>query len=168
MELIQHTINWAKGEILEAIIMAVFGALIVVCSLLFWKFGATPYAKAMIVPLLVVGSIPLLTGISVVSTNSNRIAEYQAMWQENPQAFTIAEKQRVESFDAIFKYSYPGAMLFTIGGAILFFVLSSPLGKAISLAMMVLGLMAYVIDHFAAERAAIYLEYIEQAMAYEK
>ena len=165
MELIQHTINWAKGEILEAIIMGIFGALIVVCSLLLWKFGTTPNAKTLFIPLLIVGCIPLLSGISGVITNKNRIPEYEAAWQQDKQSFIMAEKERVEGFDAIFKYTYPGSLILVMGGAILFFLLGSPQWKAISLAMMVMGLMAYFIDHFAAERADIYLEHIKKALS---
>jgi glycerol uptake facilitator-like aquaporin len=160
MEFIQHTINWTKGEILEATIMAIFGAIIVICSVLFWKFGQTPYAKALVIPLLVVGFIPLFMGISGVITNKNRISLYEQTWQQNNYEFVKSEKKRVEGFDEIFKYSYPGAFILIVGGAILFFILSSPNWKAISLSLMVLGLMAYFIDHFAAERADIYLKHI--------
>lgn len=51
-----------------------------------------------------------------------------------------------------------------IGGAILFFILKTSTGKAISLTMMCLGLMTYFIDHFAKERADMYLEYINSAL----
>lgn len=164
MELIQHTINWAKGEILEATIMGVFGALIVLCSALLWKFGNTPYARALIIPLFVIGCIPLLMAIPGIINNKKRILDYRQAWKQDHHQFILKEKQRVEGFDQIFKYSYPAAIILVIGGAILFFLLSSAQWKAISLAMMVLGLMAYFIDHFAAERAKIYLKHIENAL----
>lgn len=164
MEFIQHTINWAKGEIFEATIMGVIGALIVLCSILFWKYGNTPSAKAMTIPLLVVGSIPLIMGISGVITNKKRISVYEEAYQKDKESFVLSEKERVESFDNIFKYSYPAAIILVISGAILFFLLSSPNWKAISLALMMLGLMAYFLDHFAAERAEIYLTHIENEL----
>lgn len=164
MELIHHTTNWLKGEILEAIIMSIFGVLIIISGLLFWKFGTTPYAKALIIPLLIVGSIPFFTGISNVITNKNRMEIYKQAWEKDNHQFILTEKERVESFDQIFKYSYPAAIIFVIGGAILFFVVNSPNWKAISLAMMILGLMAYFIDLFAAKRAEIYLNHINNAL----
>ncbi|WP_196890246.1 hypothetical protein [Aureivirga sp. CE67] len=164
MEFIQHTKNWAKGEIIEAIIMAIFGALIVLCSFFLWKFGNTPFEKALIIPLFVVGFIPLFMGISGAISNKNRITEYQKEWEKNKIEFIKTEKKRVESFDQIFKYSYPGAFIFLVGGAILFFLIKTPTWKAISLAMMTLGLMAYFIDHFAAERADIYLKHINKTI----
>ncbi|NOU59647.1 hypothetical protein [Marinifilum caeruleilacunae] len=164
MEFVQHSINWAKGETTEAIITAIFGLLIVICSLAFWKFGNTPNGKALIIPLLIVGIIPLFFGISGAISNNNRIEAYQQAWQENPQKFMQDEKLRVERFDQIFKYTYPMAITLSIGGAILFFLLGSPNWKAISLAMMTMGLMAYFIDHFAAERAEIYLKQIKESI----
>lgn len=164
MELINHTINWVKGEILEASIMAGFGALIIVCAILFMRFGDTPYARSLVLPLLIVGSIPLVFGISGVISNRNGIPYYKEAWQQDKHQFVLAEKERVEGFDQIFKYSYPAAFIFVVGGAIMFFLLGTPNWKAISLALMTLGLMAYFIDYFAAERADIYLNHIRQAL----
>lgn len=164
MNLIQHTIDWAKGEIVEAIIMAIFGGIIVLCSVLLWKYGSTPFGKGLIIPLLIVGIIPLFSGISGAITTKNRIEQYQVSWEKNPKAFIQSEKERVEGFDEIFKYTYPMAIILTIGGAILFFVLGSPTWKGISLAMMTMGLMTYYIDHFAKERADMYMEHIERAL----
>ena len=164
MEFIEHTINWAKGEIQEAIIMGIVGLLIIVSALLFWKFGNTPNAKALVLPLLVVGLLPFVNSFSGVNSNNKRIVEYTQQYMANPPAFIKAEKERVESFDEIFKYTYPMAIILTIGGAILFFLFGSPTWKAISLAMMSLGLMTYFIDHFAAERAEIYLQQINKAL----
>lgn len=164
MDLIEHTVHWAKGEITEAIAMAAFGAIIVTSAVLLWKLGGTPYSKALVVPLLVVGAIPLLMGISGAISNQNRLPEFRKAWEQNPEAFVQQEKTRVEGFDQIFKYSYPGAVILTVGGAVLFFLLASPQWKAVSLAVMTLGLMAYFIDHFAAERAAIYLKHIHKAL----
>lgn len=165
MELLNHTLNWVRGEILEAKIMASAGLVITICSLLFWKFGTTPNAKSMVIPLLVVGLIPLIFGISGAFSNQKSIEHYQNAWKQDSTAYALSEKQRVEGFDSIFKYSYPFAIICVTGGAILFFLISSPTSKAISLALMMLGLMAYLIDHFAAERADIYLREIEKSLA---
>lgn len=160
MELIEHTTNWVKGEILESVIMGSVGALILIASILFWKFGNTPYARAMVVPLLVVGLIPFVMGIAGGYSNYQNISAYESQWKENPEAFVQAEKARVEGFADIFRVTYPMALILTIGGAILFFLIESPNWKAISLAMMLMGLMAYFIDHFARERGDMYYEYI--------
>lgn len=164
MEFIDCTINWAEGEILEAIIIGVFGAIIVLCGLLFWKFGTTPNAKSLIIPLIIIGCIPLFNGVFGALNNKNRISTYKTQWEQNQEEFVRAEYKRVKGFDDIFKYTYPLAIILTVGGAVLFFVLGSSIWRAISLAMITLGLMTYYIDHFASERAEIYLEQIEQEL----
>lgn len=164
MEFIKHTTNWVNGEIFEATIMSIMGVLIILCSLLFWKFGTTPYAKSLVIPLLIVGLIPLVNGLFSVQNNKSNLSKYELSWQEDEHQFLLSEQKRVKSFDDIFKYSYPFAIFMTIGGAILFFLIKSPTWKAISLAMMCLGLMAYFIDYFAKERADIYLEHIEEKL----
>ena len=163
MEFIQYTLNWIKGEIFESATIAFFGFLIVTCSILCWKLGSTPYARSLVIPLLVTGLIPLVMGIGGVITNKNRIDSYQIAWKQDSQKFILTEKERVENFDKIFKYSYPFAFISVITGAILFFLINSAHWKAISLSMMMLGLMAYFVDHFAAERAEIYLNHIKSA-----
>ena len=164
MEFIDNTINWVKGEIIEATIICVFGAIIVLSGLLFWKFGTTQHAKSLIIPLIFIGTIPLLNGVIGIINNKNRIPSYELHWKQNQEEFIKTEYKRVKGFDNIFKYTYPLAIILTIGGTILFFVLNSSNWKAISLAMMTLGLMTYYIDHFASERAEIYLEQIEKEL----
>ena len=164
MEFIQYTLNWIKGEIFESAIIAFVGLLIVVSSMLFWILGSTPYARALVIPLLIAGLIPLVMGVTGVITNKNKIKSYQMAWEQDSQKFILTEKERVESFDKIFKYTYPFAIIFVIIGAILFFLIYSAHWKAISLTMMLIGLMAYFVDHFAAERAEIYLNHIKSAL----
>ena len=164
MELIQHTQNWVKGELLGSISMGVMGFLIVAAGLLLWRYGTTPYAKAMIIPLLIVGMIPFVMGIAGSYTNSTRMTGYEQQWQADKSSFVASEKERVEGFDNIFKFTYPMAAIFTIGGAILFFVFSSATLKSICLAVMILGMQVYVLDYFAAQRAETYLQYIDLAL----
>lgn len=165
MDFIQHTFNWIKGEILEGTIITIVGFIIISTAFLFWKFGNTPNAKALIIPLLITGLIPLVLGIAGIYSYKTRIPEYTSRWEQNPGKFIQAEKERVEGFDNIFKYSYPAAIIMVVGGAILFFLFKSPNIKAISLALMLMGIMAYFIDFFAAERAGSYLKEIN---SYEK
>ena len=54
MDIINHSINWCKGEIFEGKMSLLFGAIILVVSLAYWKFGSTDAAKAIFFPLLTV------------------------------------------------------------------------------------------------------------------
>jgi hypothetical protein len=160
MSFIEHTVNWSKGEILESTITGIAGFLVLIAGILFWKFGDTANAKALILPLVIVGLLITATGTFGVISNKARIKTFQQEYEKSPTSFVQLEKKRVEGFDNIFKYSYPAAIILVIAGAILFFVFKSPNLKAISLALMIVGLFAYFIDFFAAERADIYYQEI--------
>ena len=163
MDLIQHTLQWTKGEILEATIFGVFGLTVIICGILFWTLGNTPNAKAMVIPLLVVGLFYTIAGVSGVIRNNQRIHQYQAAYQKDPVQFVEIEKTRVKGFDTIFKVTYPLAAAFILAGLLLFLFLGGPHIKAIGLALILLGLSVYTIDHFAAERADIYYQHILNA-----
>ena len=48
MDFVQHSIDWAKGEIFEATLIAAFGLLTILAGVLFWKLGKSPNAKAVV------------------------------------------------------------------------------------------------------------------------
>ena len=48
MNLVQHSINWVRGEIFEMVLISVAGIALIAAGIAFWKFGATPLAKAML------------------------------------------------------------------------------------------------------------------------
>jgi hypothetical protein len=62
MNFIEHTVNWCTGEIFEGKMIAMFGITVIIISIAFWKTGTTPFAKAIVVPLLVVGLLSATAG----------------------------------------------------------------------------------------------------------
>ena len=71
MEFIQHTINWVRGEILESVVFGAFGFITLIISIVFWRFGKTPSAKGMIIPLLVIGLFYFIAGQSIYTEINN-------------------------------------------------------------------------------------------------
>ncbi len=69
MELINHTLNWTRGEIFEGLIIAISGVATLCCTFLFWKLGTTPNAKAFVIPLLVFALLLAATGASMMISN---------------------------------------------------------------------------------------------------
>ena len=165
MEFIQHTINWCKGEIVEGSMVALWGALIVIVSTLFRKFGATPFTKAMFVPLLVVGLLCLIVGGSLVVNNNRRIIAYQKAYEINPREFIQSEKERTDNFIKWYPYTmYITAVIIMVGiGCYLFW--ASAWGRAIGLSLLLLGLSVLFLDSFSEERADIYHQAIVNELA---
>ena len=48
MEFINHTIDWCKGEIFEGRMILLLGIFVLAVSLVYWKFGSTPQAMALL------------------------------------------------------------------------------------------------------------------------
>ena len=164
MEFIEHTVAWCRGEIFEGRLLALFGAVVVTLGLLFWRFGSTPGAKAMFVPLLAVGALGLAVGLSMNFSNQSRIDTYRAAYAENPAAFVQSERERTEAFIEWYPYTMYSFAVITILGLAVYLWRPTPLGRAIGLATLVLGLGVLFLDHFSEERADGYHTQIVQQL----
>lgn len=164
MEFFQHTLQWIKGEIIEASVVLFSGILMIVSSGLLYKFNNTLHGKSLIIPLAVIGLLLATSGIFGIINNNKRISTYTKAYNQNEKEFLLSEKTRVENFDTIFKYTYPISAILVIAGAILFFTTKNTNLKAVYLGFITIGFAAYYIDYFAFERAKIYLNHIKNHM----
>ncbi len=156
MEFIEHAVGWCRGEIFEGRMLALFGASVVALALAFWKLGSTPSARSMFLPLLCVGAVALVVGISMDLSNQARIPAYRAAYAENATGFLESELQRTEAFIRWYPYTmYTFSVVILLGCAI-FLRKPTPLGRAIGLATIILGLSVLFLDHFSEERAEDY------------
>lgn len=160
MEFIHHTINWTKGEIFEGIIIAIFGAIVVIFSFIFWKFGLTPGAKALFIPLLVVGLVFVGSGIAMNYTNKKRIVEFKETYKNDPENFVKQEKKRVKDFQYLYTLTKILATVFFALAMVFFWFTKNHYLQAIGIALILFGLSGLVIDYFSQERADTYYEII--------
>ena len=159
MNFYQYTQNWLKGELFEGTIILITGIVLIIIALLFWKFGSTPNAKSLIIPVLVVGLLFSLGIGSMMISNQKRIAQFEEAYQDNPKAFILSEKQRVEDFQVLYKYSVGFAAISFLLTIIAFGFFENRIFQSICIALMIISVSLIIIDHFSKERAAIY--YIE-------
>ena len=152
------------GEIFEGRMLALFGAVIVTLALVFWRMGSTPSARAMFVPLLIVGVLALVVGLSMNFSNQARIGKYSAAYAESPTAFVQAERERTESFIRWYPYTMYTFSVIIILALGVFLWKPTPLGRAIGLATVLLGLAVLFLDHFSEERAEGYHTQIMQEL----
>lgn len=164
MNLIKHTLQWCKGEIFEGKMIFLFGILLLLITLSFWKFGFTINAKALVIPVLLLSILHIGTGVVMVYSNSTKQEKFVAQYKENPENFKQKEIKRTNGF---VKY-YPLTRYFSIGliliGFLLFLLLYNPVWKSIGLCVMVVGFSVIVIDYFSEERAFTY----QNALLHEK
>ena len=160
MNFIEHTVNWCTGEIFEGKMIALFGIAVIAISIAFWKIGTTPFAKAIVVPLLIVGLLSATAGSFMVVNNNKRIVSYKAAYQENPTAFVQNEKERTDDFIKWYPYTMYIMSAIIIVGISSYLFLGGAWGRAIGLALILLSLSLLSIDHFSEERAETYHQHI--------
>lgn len=156
MSFIQHSIAWARGEIFEASIMGGVGLLLLVIAFLYWRIGSTPGAKAMILPLLAVGLILGVAGISGRSGNQKHIERCEALEPDALPEFVRAEKERVEGFESLYNFTMILAPICFAAACIIFWLTLNPHARGVAVALLLIGASGLVIDLFAKERGDIY------------
>lgn len=164
MELIQHTMHWIKGELFEAKLIVVFAILTILAGFLFWKIGTTPNAKALFIPLLVVGAIYASIGGGMLYSNPKRMVELPQSYQQNKVEFVKSEKQRVDDFQYGYKVSKIVATVFFLATLLIFWITKNPTWMGIGIALTYFALAGLVVDYFSQERADIYYKAILEAI----
>lgn len=153
---IQHTINWVTGEIFEAKIFGFFGLLIVICSAVFWKLSQAAIARALPVPLLVIGIFILCTAVINVSLNKKRIHNFTEAYKADKTLFIIQEKKRVEDFQYLYKISIAIACVCFLLAACFFVFTNNDQLKGVGISLFIFGLTCLVVDYFSKKRASVY------------
>ena len=159
MSFYQHTQNWFSGELFEGKIILISGIIITIVSLIIWKFGTTPNAKSLIIPLMVIGLLFSIGIISMMINYPKRMEQAEQSYQKNEKEYILAEKKRVEDFQVLYKYSVAFAALSFSLTIIAFGFVENRVFQSICIGLMIVSVSLIIIDHFSKERAGIY--YIE-------
>lgn len=164
MNFYQYTHNWLRGELFEGTLILIAGIILVVIALLFWSFGSAPNAKSLIIPIFVVGMLFSLGIGSMMISNQKRVAQFEKAFHDNPKEFIKSEKQRVEDFQVLYKYSVGFAALSFLLTIIAFGFLENRIFQSICIALMIISVSLIIIDHFSKERSQIYYTEILKAL----
>ena len=160
MNFIQHTIEWYKGEVFEALLSFGFGIFIIILGIIFGRFGSTEGAQAMVIPLVVIGIIIGGSGAYNAYSNQKKIEELRNNSPSYTTEFIQSEKERVERFQYLYTFTKFLATGLFASALLIFFFVSNKNGLAIAITMIIMGLSGLVIDFFSKERADIYYEII--------
>jgi len=158
MSALDHALAWVQGERMEGAAAGVLAALLVVSAGMLWKFAVTPAARALIVPLLVVGVLIVANGIASEIRNVRRIDAFNEAHARDPVAFVEREIARVEGFMGWYLYTFAAGSELIVGGLATFLLAPAPTLKGIGLTMIVIGIAALFFDFFSKARANLYLE----------
>ncbi|WBX98946.1 manganese efflux pump [Chryseobacterium gambrini] len=157
----QNTIDWYNGEIFEGKFILAFGLFLILTALLFYFLGNTPAAKALLIPMLVIGIFFSITGANMIRSNGKQKQEAAKKYEQNPKEFINAEIKRVDDFQYLYPMSIAISLAcFLIAIALLYFTQNVNL-KAIAISLLLFGMAFAVIDYFSKERATIYYEQLK-------
>lgn len=161
--MIQNTINWYNGEIFEGKFILGFGFFLILTALLFYFLGNTPAAKALLIPMLVIGLFFSITGANMIYSNGKQKQEIVKRYERNPKEFINTEIKRVNDFQYLYPMSIAISLsCFLIAVALLYFTQNIYL-KAIAISLILFGMAFAVIDYFSKERATIYYEQLKSS-----
>ena len=161
MDIMQNTINWYNGEIFEGKFILGFGLFLILTALLFYFLGNTPTAKALLIPMLVIGMFFSITGANMIRSNGKQKQEIAKKYEQNPKEFINAEIKRVDDFQYLYPMSIAISLAcFLIAIALLYLTQNIHL-KAIAISLILFGMAFAVIDYFSKERATIYYEQLK-------
>lgn len=161
--MIQNTINWYNGEIFEGKFILGFGFFLILTALLFYFLGNTPAAKALLIPMLIIGLFFSITGANMIYSNGKQKQEIVKRYEQNPKEFINTEIKRVNDFQYLYPMSIAISLAcFLIAIALLYFTQNIYL-KAIAISLILFGMAFAVIDYFSKERATIYYEQLKSS-----
>jgi len=97
MDILKASTDWAKAELFSTPFFILFGVVFLAASLGFWQLGKTELARAYIIPTLVAGTLLLIIGIGLFSTNKSRITQFERAYNSDTSTFVASELERTES-----------------------------------------------------------------------
>lgn len=164
MNFFQHTTAWIKGELVEAALILGFGMVTLLVSFLCWRLGSTPNAKALLIPLLLIGLIYSSIGASMLVSNTNRLTEFKQRFDQGSTAFIQTEKKRVDEFQYGYTISKLVATVCFPLTLLIFWLSRNPTWQGIGLGLACFALAGLVVDYFSQERADTYYKAILAAL----
>lgn len=156
MEFFQHTQEWIQGEMFESICIAIGGITLLSIALACFLLGSTANTTALSIPFAIIGFILLLGGVMMYRENVKRMTEFSERFIANETAFVTTEKERVATFDAMYKSGKIMTLAFFTLGLLLTYFMKNPYLKSIGISLLFLGISIVLIDHFSKERAQTY------------
>lgn len=164
MNFYNYTSSWLKGELFESKMIIAFGVATIIASLLFFKIGTTPNARALFIPLLLTGIIYAAIGGNMLYSNTKRMQEMPIQFQQNNTTFANVERQRVEAFQYQYKISKAVATICLLATLFIFWYTKNSTWQGIAIGLSYFALAGLVVDYFSEERATIYYQEILKLM----
>lgn len=161
MELINHTTQWVKGEVLQGRIGFSIGVLIAIAFLYFANFQQS-FSKGMILPFIILQAILLGYSGFQMAMRPKHIEKVSQEIQANPKNAVQMEIEKSKKDDKVYSMiKILWAVLFVVS-LLLFFVLKNDFGKGMSLGFVIFFVIAFIFDSLLHFRLKMYLSALLQ------
>jgi len=164
MTFIEHNLNWVKGEIFQASMLAIWGTLLVLMAAFFWKYDHTATTKALIGPFLIVGLFWGITGSTSLYVNNQRIDTYSLEFENEPGAFVNQERKRVDGLLGMYRYLLIGWSVMILAGVLIFMLWGGNYGRAVGLGLILFGITGFMADPISERNAYVYNDAINKEL----
>lgn len=160
MEIINYSIDWARGEVFSAKVIALLSVFVLLCAAGFYFWGKTSIARAYWLPLALSSVFLMIVAGGLYFTNHPRITTFQEQYRENPKQFVKSELERTAKSDNdlnLIVYAILPAIV--IGCGIFCIVLTgNPTARVWLIVLMMLGAFLMAVDSNTKARNAEYHE----------
>ena len=136
--------------------LVIFGVLVTLLALYFWKLGNTPTSRVLVIPFLVVGFFWAIVPGAGLFRNKVRLEAFRAEHKKDPAAFVESERKRVEGFMGWYRPLTIGWAVLLVVGLGLFHFWGGNLGRAIGLAVILFGVAGLMVDYTSEQNAHKY------------
>jgi len=161
MDLLEHTAQWAKGDMLQGRIMLGIGLLLLVAAVAIFKSNHL-FFKGTLIPLGLLLVIMMGYGGFLAFTRPGHLQKVELLARENPQEAFNAEHAKAEKDNKAYTMLKPiwiGLILVTAG---LYFVFPTYYLKGLSAGLISLFLAVFIIDSALHYRLAPYLQALSE------
>jgi hypothetical protein len=159
MDFTHSIIAYYQGEKTEAVILAVFGGLVLLMMLLLRIYYPTELAKGLVYPVSIFVLIALSAGSFNVYNNAKRLKVMPLKYAGYKEKFVEAELVRFEGRNGVNKWWLPLNITWSVlvlAGLALYFYTEGNFPRGIAIGLVFLGFSGLLIDGFARERAEKY------------
>jgi predicted DNA repair protein MutK len=175
--ILSDTLHWVRGEQIEGIVVACSAVVILLVGIFLPRIVSSPAAKALMIPLIVVGGIYLAVGASIGLSATNEGKALTEKYQDSEQhGFVQDEIQRVQGFQSSYNTSRIITSLMLVAGLLLFwfsnvktlnaFWLSHNITlQGIGIACVLFGLVGICVDYFSMHRAKAYYDILTSVLS---
>lgn len=155
MDFIQLTTSWHKGEVLQGKIMLGTGIVLLIVSILIYKYGESFY-KGMIVPMLFVVLIMIGYGGYQIGKRAKELTHRIEAFQNDPNEIVNAEIERSEKEDKQYARLIIIWSTMLIVASLIHFFVGKTFYKGLALGFVFLALSGLLIDNALHKRVVNY------------